>query len=235
MRNSLAGIAGWQKNSLIDFPGSVATVLFFSFCNLRCPYCHNPTLLDTQELQSIDENEVWSFLEKRRNLIDGVVLSGGEPTLHPNLPEAASEMKSMGYRIKLDTNGLIPDMIDSIAPDYLALDLKTIPANYLKLLGATYPDIENRLMRSISIVKKMNKNAEVRITCAPEIIDEEIIKSLGRMLDGVEIVYLQPMQNKVPLLDKEFAKRELIKDEEIWKYREILGEWVGRCEVRGKE
>ena len=127
MRACITGVAGWHKNSFIDFPGTVAAVLFFSGCNLACPYCHNPDIVKAGTSSLVRPDDIADFLEKRKGLIDGVVLSGGEPTLHACLAEAASFIRSLGYRVKLDTNGLLPDAVAAVKPDYLALDVKTAP------------------------------------------------------------------------------------------------------------
>jgi pyruvate formate lyase activating enzyme len=233
MQGQLSGIAGWHKNSFIDFPGTVATALFFSGCNLRCPYCHNPYIVNADIADEIDGNEVWDFLRRRVKTIDGIVLSGGEPTLHDGIADAAAEMRALGYRVKLDTNGLVPWMITTISPDYLGLDVKTLPRLYKEYCLSPYPDTEDRLFKSIEIVKAMKENAEVRITCAPGFVNREIAEELGALLAGVAQVFLQPMQNKVPLLDPAFAKKEPIPPGEIAAFRDILSPHVGKCDIRG--
>jgi pyruvate formate lyase activating enzyme len=233
MQRDLSGIAGWQKNSFIDFPGTVATVLFFSGCNLRCPYCHNPGVVNAATADEIDSKEIWSFLRRRAKTIEGVVLSGGEPTLHDCLAQAAEDMRCLGYRIKLDTNGLLPDVVAKVAPDYLSMDLKTSPGLYKEFCRSPYPDTTERLHASLNLVRAMKENAEVRITCAPGFVDREIISGLSGLLSGVAQVFLQPMQNKVPLLDPAFAEKELIAPEEIAALRDILSPHVGRCVIRG--
>jgi pyruvate formate lyase activating enzyme len=233
MQHDLSGIAGWHRNSFIDFPGIVATVLFFSGCNLHCPYCHNPHVVNADPAGEIDGNEVWDFLQRRVKVIDGVVLSGGEPTLHRGMSEAAAGMRSLGYRIKLDTNGLVPEMITKISPDYLGLDIKTLPDLYKQYCLSPYGDTDNRLRRSLEIVRSMKESAEVRITCAPGFVNREIVSELAVLLSGVAQVFLQPMQNTVPLLDPEFAKREPIAPKEIAAFRDILSPHVGKCVIRG--
>jgi pyruvate formate lyase activating enzyme len=236
MQNDLSGVVGWHKNSFIDFPGTVATVLFFSGCNLRCGYCHNPHVVNADAADEIDGKEIWSFLRRRAKAIDGVVLSGGEPTLHACVADgAAFALRGLGYRIKLDTNGLLPDIIEKISPDYLSLDVKTLPGLYKEYCRSPYPDSGERLRRSLEIVTSMKQNAEVRITCAPGFVDRGIIKELAGILSGVARVFLQPMQNKVDLLDPEFAKRELIPPGEVAFFRDLLAPHVGKCAIRGKE
>jgi pyruvate formate lyase activating enzyme len=233
MQGAFAGVVGWQKNSFIDFPGTVSTVLFFSACNLQCPYCHNPGIVNASSQNQIDENAIWEFLQQRWNIIDGVVFSGGEPTLHANLLQAAEKVRVLGYKVKLDTNGLLPNVIKRIKPDFLGLDIKTLPKLYKELCGSPYEDTETRLQQSLDIAREMKENAEVRITCAPGFVSREIIKDLGMLLQGISTVFLQPMQNKVELLNPEFAKKELISKEEILGFQELLTPCVGKCNIRG--
>jgi pyruvate formate lyase activating enzyme len=234
MRSGAAGIAGWVKNSFIDYPGTVSTVLFFSGCNLRCPYCHNPGIVQNASPRDIPFRDILDFLVKRKNLIEGVVLSGGEPTIHEALETIVQEIRSLEYKIKLDTNGMLPEKIKKIAPDYLALDIKTTPANYPPLLKAPYKNVRKRLLESIAIVKAMGENAEMRITIAPKIIDSKIIEAIGEMIAGVKKVFLQPMQTRVEILDPAFKDMEKIPEEEIERYRETLCKLVESCEIRLK-
>jgi pyruvate formate lyase activating enzyme len=234
MQRNLTGIAGWQKNSFIDFPGTVATVLFFSGCNLACPYCHNPRVVDAKPADEISGEEILAFLEKRKKTIDGVVLSGGEPTLHGNIVAAAADIRGLGYRIKLDTNGLLPEMITRISPDFLSMDLKTLPRLYAQHCKSPYANTEERLRAALEIVKAMKHSAELRITCAPGFVTRDIVEEFAVLIKGVAQVFLQPMQNKVPLLDPEFAKKELIDPKEIVAFRDILSSNVERCDIRGR-
>lgn len=227
------GIAGWLKNSFIDYPGTVSTVLFFSGCNLRCPYCHNPGIVHAKASGTIDHSEVLAFLEKRRGLIDGVVLSGGEPTLHPKLADLALMYREMGYKVKLDSNGLLPERIRKCKPDYLALDVKTHPERYNERVGAQCTDISERLATSIDIVRSMEDQAEIRITAAPGFIDRDSALSLGPMLAGVKRLYLQPVRINAATLDTSFAERGNFDLEELRDLRSIFSEFVDTCEIRG--
>ncbi len=234
MRIGITGVAGWQKTSFIDFPGTVSTVLFFSGCNLACPYCHNPDILRAPAGGIIPSDELWDFLEKRRNLIDGVVLSGGEPTLHSGLVAMAGALRDTGYRVKLDTNGMLPAVAEALAPDYLALDIKTAPRLYKDLVRTPYDDARNRLEQSVGFARRMAGNAEVRVTVAPGIVDGEIIREIGELVRGVHKLFLQPVRVNGPLYDPSFADRKPAPDEEILRYRSILAEFVHDCVIRGQ-
>ncbi len=235
MRSNFIGLSGWIKNSFIDFPGTVSTVLFFSGCNLRCPYCHNPSFILLKNDISDKSDEIRDFLQQRRKILDGVVITGGEPTLHPNIKELIKEIRSLGYKIKVDTNGLLPNKIEDFSPDYLAVDFKTTPKLYNKLLGVTFNDISERLKKSLSIVKNMGKNAEVRITVAPKIISKEIIQDMIPLIKGVSLVNLQPVNMNKEMLDPPFfTGTNAIQPEELQEYKEMISPHVGSCIIRNK-
>jgi pyruvate formate lyase activating enzyme len=234
MRSDGSDIAGWLKNSFIDFPGTVSTVLFFSGCNLRCPYCHNPEIVLDKSGERIPIKEIFDFLEKRKRVIEGVVFSGGEPTIHESLKPFAAQIRSKGLKIKLDTNGLLPEKIRSIAPDYLALDVKTTPQNYCSLLKAQYKNVGESLLESIEIVRSMNNNAEIRITISPGITDSKSIKEIGNMISGIKKVFLQPMQTKVKILNPALKELEQMSKEEMRGFRDILRKFATQCEIRGE-
>jgi pyruvate formate lyase activating enzyme len=233
MRTGNCGIIGWAKNSFIDFPRTVSTVLFFSGCNLRCPYCHNPHIVCNSSLEEIPYAKIREFLEKRTGVIEGVVLSGGEPAIHPEILDIAKDIRSLGFSVKLDTNGLRPGVIRAVSPDYLALDIKTLPDRYVSLLKSPYADTPERLALSIKIALSMGDMAEIRITAAPGIIDRTIIAKLAPMIQGARKIFLQPMQTKVELLDPEMKDRAAISMQELAEYRKILMQFVDKCEIRG--
>lgn len=224
-------ISGWTKISFIDFPGMVSTVLFLSGCNLRCPWCHNPGIV-RGTIGTVDFSSIKKFLEKRRDDIHGVVLSGGEPTIHAGLPLLVSELRAFGLRIKLDTNGLDPDMIQACRPDFLALDIKTTPHGYARL-GSNQADAAGPIRRSIALVKSLGENAEVRITAVPGFIDPTSAAELGSMLSGVKKVWLQHYRNDVELLDPSFASNEPYPRETICSLKNVLEQFVESCSVRG--
>ncbi len=226
-------ISGWQKNSCIDYPGKIATVLFFAGCNLRCPFCHNPDIVHNSVADHVGVSEVLDFCRRRRGCIDGVVLSGGEPTLY-DLSGLVASLRTQGLSIKLDTNGLRPGEIDRIAPDYLALDVKTTPQRYGPILGYTYGEVEKKLRRALDIVRRMGAHAQVRITAAAGVVDEAAIGVIARMCEGVHTVYLQRMQyHGGRVLDPDFFTGHTgYTDTQLGRFREILSEYVDRCHIR---
>lgn len=234
MRSRFIGCAGWLKNSCIDYPGTVATVLFFSGCNLRCPYCHNPAIVNGERDISGRSDEIWRFLEARRGRIEGVVISGGEPTCHATLERTIHDIQHLGYGIKLDTNGLLPEMIRRFSPDYLALDIKTDPDRYGELLNAPFADAEQRLAQSCALVREMGEKAEVRITVAPGFINRATVRRLADFLRGVNAIFLQPVRTSTALLDPSFARRIPPSRDEIREYRHILAAAARICRIRGE-
>jgi len=162
-----------------------------------------------------------------------VVLSGGEPTMQVSAPDAAAAVRTLGYTVKLDTNGLLPGAIRHIAPDYLALDIKTCPSRYPVVLGATLTGVSERLRESIAIAKSMGEKAEVRITLASGIIDAEAIGAIAAMVAGVRRVFLQPMRVEHGVLDPSMAETSPLPADIVEEYRRRVGAVVGECWVRG--
>lgn len=235
MRNNFKGLSGWKKSSFVDYPGTVSAVLFFSGCNLRCPYCHNASLItDPQDISS-ESDMIWEFLLKRKKLLDGIVITGGEPTLHSEIPSLIADLRTLGYRIKLDSNGLLPEKIIKCSPDYLALDIKTDLLLYSSLLQSKYPDTSERLLQSLAIVKNMKNNAEVRITVAPKIFSPKIAKNLCDILYGVELVYLQKVNLRKDILNQLFFEPCVDTTMQDMKdIQEIISTSVGSCIIRNQ-
>jgi len=176
-------IAAIQKTSLIDYPGEISAVIFTQGCNFRCPYCHNPELVDSSLFTStISVYEIIEFLKTRIGLLDGVVITGGEPTVHNNLPELMLKIKELGYMIKLDTNGTNPTMlrrvIDQDLVDYIAMDYKAPLNKYSEVVRANVN--LHDILESMEIVKNSGIKYEFRTTVVEQLlspIDVEIIKA----------------------------------------------------------
>lgn len=178
-------IGGFVKSSLVDYPGKVAAVIFTQGCNFRCPYCHNPQLVFPELFASAIHFEyVWEFLKERRGLLEGVVFSGGEPTLQDDLPEIIHKVRSLGYAIKLDTNGSNSDVLAEVLPylDYVAMDIKAPLDQYSSVCGVAVDDYEIR--RSMLLIRAVGISYEFRTTFHPEYMPidkkEKICRALGR-------------------------------------------------------
>lgn len=230
MQEKNVGIIGWQKNSFIDYPGIISTVLFFKGCNLRCPWCHNPDIVFSK-LPEIDFNGIEQFIQKRHTIIQGVVLTGGEPTLHHSLEMVVERIRIYGVKIKLDTNGLNPEVISKVAPDYCALDIKTSLDNYSSV-GCKLHDAENRLLKSIDCVRSMGERAEIRITVVEPYVNETVITDVGQLIKGVSKVFLQRFRSSGVLIDSDAIGKQNVTGVTLERYREILLESVSVCEIR---
>lgn len=230
---NLDNIIGWQKNSFNDFPRAVSTVLFFSGCNLRCPYCHNSRIV-LNELPPIVANELWAFLVERKTLIDGVALTGGEPTIHSNLIELAAKIKRFGYAVKLDTNGLLPEKVEAVIPhiDYLAIDVKTSPELYKSKLKSSFDDNKERLSQTINLAMLSKLQFEIRTTAVRGLIDNDICHEIGAIVKGSSQMYLQSMNPGVKTLDSTYSTLKPFSKEELEQFRRILLKYVDRCDIR---
>lgn len=186
-------INGIQKLTLLDYPGKCACTVFLAGCNLRCPFCHNASLVVGQTSTAMEDAEFFAFLKKRKGLLDGVCVTGGEPTLRPDLPDFIRRIKEMGYLVKLDTNGSNPGMLRQLLEeqllDYVAMDIKNCPDRYPVTCGG--PDILPRVEESLSILRESNVEWELRTTCVKPFHDEKAMEAIGKWLSGTKNYYLQ--------------------------------------------
>ncbi|MCP3953249.1 MAG: anaerobic ribonucleoside-triphosphate reductase activating protein [Desulfobacterales bacterium] len=186
---------GIQKNSLIDYPGKVSCVLFLSGCNFACPYCHNPDLARGTPLPAsrLRLETAYEFLEKRRGMLDGVVLSGGEPTLEHRLIEICTRIKAFDYSVKLDTNGSRPDILarlfDADCLDYVAMDIKTPPALYTPVISRR--EVASEITESIHLIMSSGVDYEFRTTCARPFAGPETLGDIARSIKGARKYVLQ--------------------------------------------
>jgi pyruvate formate lyase activating enzyme len=224
-------ISAWIKTSLIDFPGVISTALFLSGCNLRCPYCHNSGIVIVQGDESIPFDAIKDHIIKRKGVIEGAVISGGEPSIHGGLKNLCDELRSLGVKVKVDTNGLEPDAIRGCRPDYLALDVKTTLNKY-QLLKASRPDCRERLSQTIAIAKSMGQNAEARITAVPGIVDRGDIDNLRVELQGINKVYIQQFNPNAPTLDPAYSSVKPYGVDELNAWRGIFLDAGIDCEIR---
>lgn len=187
-------IAGMQKNSLVDYPGNIAAVLFTAGCNMNCYFCHNRHIIDPNCIdEAYDTNEVIGFLKIRRSFLDGAVISGGEPTLQPDLEEFIIEIKSLGYLVKLDTNGTNPlilkKLIEKDLVDYVAMDIKAPFDKYSEICG-TEVDI-TAIKESIEIIMNSGCDYEFRTTFVPDLNKNDILQIVGVIRDAKRYVLQQ--------------------------------------------
>lgn len=227
--------AGLQKNSLIDFPGKLSCVAFVTGCNLACPFCHNPELARGRYPQRITREDLLHFLRQRRKLLDGVVISGGEPTLTPDLAEICRDVHAMGLAVKLDTNGSRPDvlsgLIDDGLIDYVAMDVKTAPDRYHSLL--TNRATQRLVEKSIHLLMQGGVDYEFRTTCVRPFIDDETVLSIARSVQGARRYALQTFRSEVLLNPAFFIHAPAgFSPAEMDRMRQAASPWVAECLVR---
>ena len=227
-------IGGFQRFSLIDYPGKICAIVFTQGCNFRCPYCHNPELINPQASQgSISEEEILSFLKKRKGKLDAVEITGGEPTLQSDITEFLEKVKEMNFLIKLDSNGSHPEVIEKIVElklvDYLAMDIKAPLRRYQEITGSNINP--HTIRQSIDLIMNSGLDYELRTTVVKSQISERDLLEIGRLIKGAKLYILQRF---VPskALDKRFLNEVTYSDEEFEHFKKILEDYVVKCDVR---
>jgi pyruvate formate lyase activating enzyme len=221
--------SGLQKISLIDYPNKVASVLFTPGCNLRCPFCHNWRIAVDPKPPFLQETVALEILEARKKYVDAVVVTGGEPTMHKELPKFLAKLKERGFMVKLDTNGFYPEVLEECLPyvDYVALDVKTSLEKY-KQLGTK--DTAG-LMRTVEILKTGKVPYEFRTTAVPEFVTAEDVKCIGEMVKGAKT---HAFQQFVPqdTLDKRFEALKPYAPETIAEFAENMKKYAENVILR---
>ena len=247
-------IGGLQKFSLLDYPDQIAAIVFTQGCNFRCQFCYNPMLVWPMSKQKksdeptnkektkktkkghslLSENDLFRFLKNRTGKLDAIVITGGEPTIHKDLPEFIKKIRKMGFKIKLDTNGTNPEMIKKLikekAVDYIAMDIKTSFANYKKATGVDI-DLKN-IKKAIIIIKESKVPHEFRTTVVPSLVDKKDIDSIGKMIEKAEKWYLQEFKQDKDLVNEEFKKIKPITKKELTEMKKTAQKYVKICELR---
>ena len=227
-------ICGLNKTTLLDYPGRVAATIFTGGCNYRCPFCQNGGLVtDVQDQPVIPEEEVLQFLSKRKGILEGVCITGGEPTLQKDLPLYMERIRSMGYDIKLDTNGtnpaLVKELVEAGLVAKVAMDIKTSPDRYSVLAGV--PDARMDAVRETAEYLLHGKvEYEFRTTVVKELHSEQDFHEIAGWLSGARAYYLQEYQDSDMVLVKGFHGCTL---EEMEHYRDILLTTMETVEIRG--
>ncbi|MCL1971324.1 MAG: anaerobic ribonucleoside-triphosphate reductase activating protein [Candidatus Bathyarchaeota archaeon] len=221
--------SGLQKTSLLDYPDKVASVLFTPSCNLHCAYCHNWEIATNPQPPFLQEATILEILEARKKYVDAIVITGGEPCMHKELPKFLAKLKEKGFSVKLDTNGFYPDVLEECLNyvDYIALDIKTSLEKYSQL-GAQ--DTSN-LQKSIEILKKGKVPYEFRTTIVPEIVTPEDIEQIGKLSEGSKIHVLQQFTpENAP--DKHYQKLQCYAPETIEKFADSLSKYTEKVLLR---
>lgn len=227
-------IGGFQKTSLLDYPDTISAIVWTVGCNFHCPFYYNKGIVEGN-VKLIPEKEVLSFLEKRRGLIEGVVISGGEPLLQEDITGFCEKIKKLGYLIKIDTNGTYPEklkeLIDTKLVDYIAMDIKAPKEKYDKLTD-TKTDTK-KIEQSIELIKKSGINYEFRTTFVPDFLQKQDIIEIAQWLKGSKKFYIQQFKNDVPLISSNLNKLKPYSKEEILEVIKEIKNNFDVCEVRG--
>lgn len=230
-------IAGLQKCTLLDYPGKVACTVFLPGCNFRCPFCHNYELIANPE-DLMEEEQLLSFLQKRKGLLQGVCVTGGEPTLQPQLPEFLRKLRAMGYSVKLDTNGYRPEVLRAVLEqglaDYVAMDVKNGKDAYAATCGLESMDLA-KIEESILLLQTSGVDYELRTTLCRPLHDEKTVQNMTCWLQSftktkVKQLFLQPFVDRdtVP-----FAGFSAPDKEELDRYVSILSAAAEQVHIRG--
>lgn len=213
-------IAGMQKVTLLDFPDTLSCIIFTKGCNFKCPFCQNSGLINNLDDDTLEMDKVFSYLEKRKGILEGVVITGGEPTIHKDLKEFIKKIKDMGYKVKLDTNGYNPvmlkDLIDSNLLDYVAMDIKQTLAKYSMVSGVNINT--DKIMQSIKILEDSNVLHEFRTTVIKEYHTIFDILEINDMFKKETPYYIQNFRLSSNVMNKTlhgFTEDELIYMEDV--------------------
>ena len=226
-------IHGLQKMTLLDFPGKVACTIFLGWCDFRCPFCHNWELIDGSAPAELDDEKLLDFLKKRRGLLEGVAITGGEPMLNKDLPELMRKIRELGYPVKVDTNGNHPEMlrrvIDDKLVDYIAMDVKNSRERYAQTIGLEEFDTSN-VEKSIGIIMGSGIEYEFRTTVVEQLHDNDSFKGIGTLIEGAERYFLQKFTDRdtVP-----FEGLSAPSDDKMREYLETVRPFVKEVQLRG--
>jgi pyruvate formate lyase activating enzyme len=227
-------IGGLQRFSLIDYPDKICAIVFTQGCNFRCPYCHNPELIElkTSRPSAPREDEILSFLDRRKGKLDAVTITGGEPLLQSGLEDFLSKLKALGYLIKLDTNGSFPSrlarIIDAGTVDYIAMDIKMSLEKYETVVGQRIETA--KISESINVIMDSVLDHEFRTTAVKPFFEEDDFVKIGRLIEGSRLHILQRFVSAKSL--DESPNMCSYSDGEMDRFRVIMEGFVQRCIVR---
>ncbi len=227
-------IYGFAKTTLLDYPKHVASTIFTGGCNFRCPFCHNGDLvLSPNSIPEFSEDSILSFLDKRKNILDGVCITGGEPTLQADLSDFIQKVRSLGLLVKLDTNGYSPevlkDLIKNNQLDYVAMDIKNSPEKYAMTCGLPSIDF-SKIEKSAQLLLEGNLPFEFRTTVTSSLHELSDFESIGKWINGAPAYYLQSYKESEHVISPGFSPCSI---EELNQMKNILLNYVPVVELRG--
>ena len=224
-------IQGLQKLTVLDFPSKVACIVFTAGCSFRCPFCHNATLVKGEGAM-VEEEEILSYLKKRQGILDGVVITGGEPTIQKDLKDFIKKVRALGYKVKLDTNGYQPDVLEDLLKegllDYVAMDIKNSKCKYPVTTGLQNMDF-SKIERSVALLKNGTIPYEFRTTTMDELHSEEDFLEIGKLVEGAKNFFIQSFKDSGDILCGTFTPPSEAK---IAQFKDILTNFVGEVGCR---
>lgn len=227
-------ILGIEKLSLVDFDGYVSATVFTGSCNFRCPFCHNsPLVLDYKNLPVIPEETILAYLEKRKGILEGLCITGGEPTLCKDLPDFIEKVKKLGFKVKVDTNGTNPEMIKSLAEnglaDYFAMDIKNDKESYAKIIGFDSYDTRN-VEKSVDFFLRGKVGYEFRTTLIKEYHEKNNLINIGNWIKGANKYFLQKFKDSGSCIQSHLSA---VENDLAIEFRDILKEFIPNVALRG--
>lgn len=226
---------GIQKMTLLDFPGCVSCTIFLGGCDFRCPFCHNFELIDGTMKPTMTDDDLIKFLESRKGLLEGVAITGGEPLMHKDILKLIKRIRDTGYRVKLDTNGYHPELLENILNsglvEYVAMDIKNSPEKYALTCGVETVNLD-KIYRSIALLIGGNTDYEFRTTVVNELHEESDFYKIGKVIEGAKRYFLQRFTDRdtVP-----YGNLTAPSFEKMYKFAEISRKFVPKTELRGVE
>lgn len=227
-------IHGFNKFTLLDYPKHLAATIFIGGCNMRCPFCHNASLVLRPHTQpTIDQNDILDYLKKRKNILEGVCITGGEPTLYSDISLFIARIKELGFKVKLDTNGTNPDMIKELTDngliDYIAMDIKNSKERYKITSGSNALSIDN-IEASVSFLLSNKVEYEFRTTIVNELHTKKDMLSIGKWLNGAKAYYLQAYKDSGDIISPGLTSTS---KETLIQYKDILSPYIEHVNLRG--
>ncbi len=230
---------GFQKTSLIEYPGKIASIVWVAGCNFRCPFCYNLDLvLNPEKLDSITEEEVINHLKENKKWIDALAITGGEPTLHEDLPDFIKKVKELNLLVEIETNGTNPAMLDYLIKnklvDYIAFDIKAplIFEEYKKATRIINKKLFENIKKSISLVMNSNIDYEFRITVVPKLHNKEKLIQIAKQLKGIKRFCLQQFKNDVPLMENSFKNVKPYSKKELEEFYNEIKDYFKECKLK---
>ena len=227
-------ILGFEKMSLVDFDDLVSATLFTGGCNFKCGFCHNSPLVSSyKDLPEIQQDDILAYLKKRQGILDGVCVSGGEPTLNNDLPEFIEKIKNLGYKVKLDTNGTNPDMVKQLfndgLVDYFAMDIKNDKKTYAKIIGFDAFDTA-KVEKTVEFFLTAPVKYEFRTTLVNEFHTKENMINIGKWIKGADKYFLQKFKENENCIEQGFSP---VEEEKAKEFIEILTPYIPTIKLRG--